>query len=190
MPTQRIKWKPNTAPNIVAYEIFKSDTGVTGPYTLLIQVLHMIPSTAWSNTEQCFFYDDPVQPLIPYRYYRIATLDRYGNRAEDDAPTPFHAGNNPIDTPELHTLALTADTGGPNNLQYISQGGTPIKDARIRVYKKIDWDTRNFANVVGTTLTLGDGTWKDPVFVQPGETYTVVYSKVNEFGPNTAEVTG
>jgi hypothetical protein len=187
MPTQRIKWKPNTAPNIVAYEILKSDTGATGVYTRLTQVLHMIPGANWNNPEQCFFYDDPVN--ISYRYYRIATLDRYGNRAEDEAPTPFKAGNSPVDTPVMHTVALSADSDGHNSLQYVSQGGTPIKDARIRVYKKIDWDTKNYANVVGTTLTLADGTWKDPVFVQPGDTYTIVYTKTNEFGPDTAEIT-
>ncbi len=187
MPTQRIKWKPNTAPNIVAYEVLKSDTGVPGPYSVLVQILHSIPGPNWSDKDQCFFYDDP--QIIPYRYYRLATLDRYGHRAEDAAPTPFKAGNNPVDSPTLHTFALDANGGGTNNLQYISQGGTPIKDARIRVYKKIDWDAKNYANVVGTTLTVGDGTWKDPIFVQPGDTYTVVYTKPNEFGPDTKEIT-
>lgn len=185
--SQQIKWKPNTAPNIVAYELLKSDTGLAGPFTTLTQILHMIPGVNWNNTDQYFFYNDPV--LIPHRYYRIATLDRYGNRAEDNAATPFHAGNNPVDTPTMHTLALDANTNGPNALQYVSQGGTPIKDARVRVYKKIDWDTKNYANTIGTTLTLADGTWKDPIFVQPGETYTIVYTKVNEFGPDTTEVT-
>jgi len=187
VPTQRIKWIANTAPNIVAYEILKSDTGSAGPYTPLTQILHIIPGPNWSTDAGGFFYYDDGE--ISYRFYRIATLDRFGNRAEDAAPTPFQAGNNPIKTPTLHTLAIDENTGDPNNLQYVTQGGTPIKDARIRLYRKLDWDAKNFVNPVGTTLTDAGGNWTDPIFAQPGETYTVVFTKVNEFGPDTKEIT-
>jgi len=151
MATQRIKWLPNTGPNVIAYEILKSDTGSAGPYTALTQVLHIISSVNWHATGLYFFYDDAV---VPHRYYQLVTLDRYGNRGVGDAPTPFRAGNNPVETPALHTLPVDENTGGPNELQYLSQGGTPIKEARIRVYKKVDWDTRNYAGAIGTTITL------------------------------------
>lgn len=185
MPSQRIKWLPNTAPNIVAYEILKSDTGIGGEYSLLTQIAHIIPGPNWSG-DGYFFFDDTE---IPYRYYRIATLDKFGNRAEDEAPTPFQAGNDPVKTPDLHTQAIDENTQGANKLQYVSQGGTPIEDARIRVYKKVDWDTNNLVNVIGSTLTRADGGWQEPVFVQPGETYTIVYHKVYAFGPDTIEIT-
>jgi hypothetical protein len=185
MATQQIKWLANTGPNVIAYEILKSDTGFEGPYTTLTQVLHIIPGTNWNATGNYFFYNDAV---VPHRYYRLVTLDRYGNRGEGDAPIPFRAGNNPVETPDLHTMPIDENTGGANSLQYISQGGTPIKDARIRIYKKVDWDTQNYSAAIGTTITLATGGWQSPIFVQPGDTYTIVYTKTNEFGPDTKEI--
>jgi len=186
MTTQQIKWKPNTAPNIVAYEILKSDTGATGTYTTLIQILHQIPGSNYNESGGYFYYNDTE---IPYRYYRIRTLDRYGSTAEDEAPTPFQAGNDPVETPTLHTAVLDENAGGDNNLQYITEGGTPVDAATVRVYKKIDWDTQNLTAVIGSTITNTAGGWTSPVFVQPGETYTVVYHKPNEYGPDTQEIT-
>lgn len=186
MATQQIKWLPSGSPNVIAYEIIKSDEGRDGPYTLLAQILHQIPGANWNSPGAYFFYDDVE---IIYRYYRIRVLDRYGNVAEDTAPTPFKAGNDPVITPTLHFLALHEHTNGQNNLTYVTDGGTPIGNADIRVYKKIDYDLRNFAKAVGTTITSAAGTWVNPVFVEPGETYTIVYHKVNEYGPDTIEVT-
>lgn len=186
MATQIIKWKPGTGPNVIAYEILSSDTGRDGEYTTLAQVLHQIPGANYDDTGGFFYYTDTE---VPYRYYRLRILDRYGNVAEDEVPTPFQAGNDPIEVPTLHFVALTADTTGSNNLQYVSQGGTPIEGATIRVYRKIDWDTNQLSKVVGSTVTTSAGTWMNPVFVEPGETYTIVYTKANEYGPNTVEVT-
>lgn len=186
MPTQQIKWKPGTTPNVIAYDILSSDTGIAGPYTTLTQILHQIPGVNYDDPGGYFFYDDAE---VPYRYYRLRILDRFGNTAEDEAPTPFQAGNDPVEVPTLHFIALDANTTGQNNLQYVTQGGTPIEGATVRVYKKIDWDTNQLAAVLGSTITNAGGTWLSPVFVEPGETYTVVYHKANEYGPDTTEVT-
>lgn len=186
MTTQQIKWLPNTAPNIVAYEILKSDTGINGEYTVHVQILHQIPGSNYNEKDGYFFYNDTE---ISYRYYRIHTLDRYGNTAEDEAPTPFQAGNDPVETPTMHTSALNEDTGGENNLQYVTTGGTPIDEATVRVYKKIDWDLQDLSTVVGSTITNAEGKWTSPVFAQPGETYTIVYHKPNLYGPDTTEIT-
>lgn len=184
MATQQIKWLPSGSPNVIAYEIIKSDTGRDGPYVLLTQVLHQIPGANWNSAGYFFFNDDE----IIYRYYRIRILDRYGNVAEDEAPTPFKAGNDPVEAPQLHFIALTENTGGQNALTYMSAGGTPIGNASIRIYKKIDYDLRNLSKAIGTTITSAAGTWVNPIFVEPGETYTIVYHKVNEYGPDTIEV--
>jgi hypothetical protein len=186
MGTQTIKWFPSTSPNVIAYEVLKSDDGRDATYTRLTMVLHQIPGANWDTGGSYFFF---VDEEIPYRWYRLRVLDRYGNIAEDEAPTPFKAGNNPVEVPSLYFAALTENTGGQNNLQYITQGGTPIGGASIRVYKKIDWDTRNYTRVVGTTITLATGGWASPVFAEVGETYTVVFNKPYEYGPNTVEVT-
>jgi len=186
MATQKIKWLPGTTPNIIAYDVLFSDTGADGVYTTLVQILHQIPGNNYDDAAGAFFYNDVE---VPYRYYRLRVLDSFGNTAEDDAPTPFQAGNDPVEAPTLHFIALDAATGGQNTLQYVSAGGTPIDGATIRVYKKIDWDTNQLASVVGSTITNAGGSWLSPVFVEPGETYTIVYHKTNEFGPDTIEVT-
>ena len=186
MATQRIKWLAVTTPNVVAYQILKSDTGISGEYTTLTTVLHQIPGANYDSDNGYFFYDDGD---IPYRYYRLRTLDAFGAVAEDTAPIPFQAGNDPIQAPALHFIALNENTQGANTYGYVSAGGTPIGGATVRVYKKIDWDTNNTTRVVGSTVTLATGGWATPVFVEPGETYTIVYNKVNEYGPDTAEVT-
>lgn len=185
MATQQIKWLPSGSPNVIGYEILKSDIGRDGPYTTLTQILHQIPGNNWNSGGYFFFNDEE----IIYRYYRIRVLDRYGNSAEDEAPTPFKAGNDPVEVPSLHFIALDENTGGTNNLTYLTTGGTPVSTATIRVYKKIDYDLRNLTRVVGTTITSSTGGWVNPIFVEPGETYTIVYHKVNEYGPDTIEIT-
>lgn len=186
MTTQQIKWLPSGSPNVIGYEILKSDTGQDGPYTLLMQVLHQIPGANW-NTEGAYFFYNDIE--IPYRYYRLRILDRYGNVAEDTAPTPFQAGNDPVVAPTLHFFALNEHTNGQNTLTYVTDGGTPIGGADIRVFKKIDYDLRNYDKTIGTTVTTAAGTWLNPIFVEPGETYTVVYHKVNAYGPDATEIT-
>lgn len=186
MATQEIKWKASTSPNVIAYEILKSDDGKAGTYDRLSLVLHQIPGPNWNTAGSYFYYTDA---LIPYRWYRLRVLDRYGNIAEDSAPTPFQAGNSPTDVPSLYFVALTENSGGQNNLQYVTRGGTPITGATIRVYKKIDWETRNYTKVVGTTVTIATGGWQTPVFAEVGETYTIVFNKPNEYGPDTVEIT-
>jgi len=186
MATQRIKWLPSTSPNVIAYEILYSDEGRDAAYSRLALVLSQIPGPNWDTPGSFFYYDDVE---IIYRYYRIRVLDRYGNITEDDAPTPFKAGNDPVATPNLNYVALTENSGGQNNLQYVTRGGTPVTGASIRVYKKIDWDTRNLAAVVGTTLTTATGGWAAPVFAAAGETYVVVFEKTYEYGTDTAEIT-
>lgn len=183
--TQTIKWYPATTPNVIAYEIWHSDNGKTGDYSLLAQVLHQIPGSNYDNEGGCFSY---VDTEVSYRWYKLKILDRYGNNAEDDAPTPFKAGNEPIEAPQLHYVALDHNYHSTNLYQYISEGGTPIEEATVRVYRKIDYDTNNLSVVVGSTITTATGGWKSPVFVEPGETYTIVYNKVNAYGPDTAEV--
>ena len=133
MPTQTIKWLKSSAPNIVAYEVLKSDTGISGTYTLLVQVLNRIPGPNWyedtGGGNSYLFYTDT---YIPYRYYRLRVVDQFGNTAEDTIPTPFQAGNDPVAAPSLYFVSLNENTGGTNNLKYMTEGGSPVEGATIR----------------------------------------------------------
>lgn len=186
MATQRIQWKASTAPNVTGYEVLVSESGVGGPYEVLTTVLHQIPGTHYITESASFFFDDE---LIPYRWYRVRVVDQFGNKAEDEYPSPFQAGNDPVEVPTLYTTKLDQDFGTPNAYQYVTQNGDPINEATVRVYTKINWDTQNTSIVVGITKTDADGAWVTPIPVTPGETYVIVYHKENEYGPDTVEIT-
>lgn len=186
MTTQRISWKLSTAPNVIGYELLFSDTGIAGDYSVLGTVLHQIPGPNYDEGTASFFYDDSE---VSYRWYRLRVVDQFGNKTEDTFPTPFQAGNAPTEVPTLHFVKLDHNFNLPNNYQYVTIDGDPIDQATVRVYKKTEWDAGNATVVVGITKTDDNGQWRVPVPVEPGYTYTLVYHKENEFGPDVVEVT-
>lgn len=186
MPTQTARWRPVPAPNIVAYKLLYSDTGTEGPFLEKATILNVPTGPNYDTNTGTFFYTDAE---VPYRWYRLWTLDAYGNTFGDDTTAPFPPNNNPVDAPVSTTYALNENTHTPGNFRYVSPGGTPIADATIRVYTKLSWDTRQYNQVVGVTVTTATGDWKDPIFVTPGNTFVVHYSLPNVWGPDTVEVT-
>jgi hypothetical protein len=82
------------------------------------------------------------------------------------------------------------DTGGTDNMMYETSGGSGIAGAQITIYLKSDYDTRNRGNefVVARTSTGSDGKWARSVMLLPG-TYTAVFYKANEYGPDKREFT-
>ena len=86
------------------------------------------------------------------------------------------------------SVALNHHHGLPDNLRYVTAGGTPIRDAQVRIYFKSDYDAQQLRAPVGVTTTDPSGRWKDPIFVQPGFTYVVQFFKPNDFGPDTATI--
>ena len=183
-PTQTIYWKPSTSANVVAYEIMKSDTGLEGPYVHREYVLSDIPGPNWDMEKEVHFFQDD---LVPGRYYQLRTMDRYGKVAVDNAPPPFQANNDPVPAPNMHFIALSSDMGPRGDFRYVSPGGSNIRGATVRVFRKIDWVTRQFARVVGTATTDASGMWP-PIFVEPGETYTIVFHKPYEYGPTAVDI--
>lgn len=182
---QSIYWLPSPSPNVVAYEILASDTGIDGEYKRHALVLSDMPGPNWDPLESRFFFHDDE---VPYRYYRLRVFDRYGNIAADDAPMPFQANNNPARAPKLHFIALSSDFDEPGKFRYVTPGGSSIRNADVRIYRKIDYVTQQFEKIVGSTTTNDYGSWP-PIFVEPGETYTIVLHKPYEYGPTTAEIT-
>ena len=186
MPTQLVRWRPVSAPNIIAYKLLCSDTGADGPFLELITVLNLPSGLNWDASAGVYFYTDVE---IPYRLYRLWTIDSYGNTYGDTTAVPFGPNNDPVDAPISNVYPLDENTNGTAQFQYVTPGGSPIADATIRVYTKIAWDTKQYSQVVGVTSTTPAGNWKMPIFVEPGNTYTVVFHKPNEWGPNAIEVT-
>jgi hypothetical protein len=88
----------------------------------------------------------------------------------------------------LGEVALSQDSGGIDNLRYVTPEGAAIEGASIRVYAREDWEAGNFSLVKGVSYTDALGKWQVAVFVDSGRTYTVVFSKPGYYGPDTVEI--
>lgn len=88
----------------------------------------------------------------------------------------------------LGEIAISHNTGGEDNLRYLAPNGDPISGASIRVYNREDWEAENYTVVKGVSFTDVNGRWQTAVFVGTGRTYTVVFSKPGEYGPDTLEI--
>lgn len=183
---QRVRWTPTTAPNIAAYVLLFSDSGAQGAFSERVTVANIRMGTNWDPVENVFFFDDDE---VPYRLYRLRTLDVFGNAFDATTIAPFPAGADPAEAPTQYVFPLDHNTGGTDNLRYVTPGGSPVPDATVRVYTKLAWDLRRRSDVVGSTVTAPDGRWKNPIFVEPGNTFVVHFQLPNAWGPDTVEVT-
>lgn len=184
--TQTVRWLPATAPNIIAYKLLYSDTGADGPFLERLTVLNIPMGPNWDADASVFFYNDED---VPYRLYRLHTVDSVGTTFGDPTVAPFGPHNDPVAVPVPNVFPLDHNTGGTNALQYVDQNGAPISTATVRVYRKSDWDAKQYSKVVGLTKTVTDGTWAQPVMVEPGNTFVIHYTLANQYGPDTVEVT-
>lgn len=89
---------------------------------------------------------------------------------------------------DFGTVALSDSTGGKDNLRYVEQGGNPVGGAVVTVYLANEYNQGNTANPLGKTNTDPSGRWIDPISVDAGITYTVVFQKRGLFGPDSVEV--
>lgn len=88
------------------------------------------------------------------------------------------------DKRELHE-----NYGGMDNLRYVNNDGEPIEGASIRVYTKQQFDNGNKDNPIGTTMTDKYGSWVNPVPVNTGNEYVIVFHKESSYGPDNVQLT-
>ena len=87
-----------------------------------------------------------------------------------------------------NTVKITADYPLPNDMTYVTPGGSPIVDAQVRVFKKSDYDAGVLSNPVGITTTDAYGRWRDPILVTTGFTYVAYILKPYAYGPDIREL--
>lgn len=90
---------------------------------------------------------------------------------------------------DFGTIGLNHNSGGRDNLQYVTRSGEPVEGASVRVYLASDYASLDSPNPVGATITDRSGRWESPILAVPGTTYTVVFSKTHQYGPDSTEVT-
>lgn len=93
----------------------------------------------------------------------------------------------PQPPPFPNTVKIDENFRLPNDMTYMTPGGSPIVNAQVRVYLKSDYDAGKLDTPIGITTTNAFGGWQNPVLVQTGFTYVARFEKPNEFGPNTKE---
>lgn len=108
----------------------------------------------------------------------------------DWSPFDLGLGGSTAPVPPVfdNTIKVDQNYGTMGALQYLTSGGSPIDAAQIRVYYKSDVDAGNLDNPVGVSVTNPSGNWALPVLVRPGFTYTIIFAKPNEFGPDKVEI--
>jgi hypothetical protein len=113
---------------------------------------------------------------------------------EDEAGDIWAYGDRNLTPTVVDPSGLTAideDTGGTDVLRYVDSEGAGIPAAYILAYLKTDYDAGNLSNeyIQGAARTEFDGRWLAPIYLAGGYTYTLVFTKTGEFGPDTVEVT-
>lgn len=135
--------------------------------------------------------DTETLPLQVYTWRLRVTLAN-GDQLDAIEWSPFdlNLGGTAAETPPAfdNTVKLDHNYGIQDSLRYMTPGGSPIKDAQVRVYYKNDYDAGNITSPVGITLTRPDGRWTNPILVLPGYGYVVQFFKPGEFGPDVSTI--
>jgi hypothetical protein len=87
-----------------------------------------------------------------------------------------------------NTVKIDHDYQLPDDLAYMTPGGTPIADAQVRLYYKSDYIAGRLEAPIGITMTNANGRWMTPILVVPGNVFIVRFEKPGEWGPNTQEI--
>jgi len=77
---------------------------------------------------------------------------------------------------------------GVDNYKLIAENGDPVEGATVRIFTKADYDANVVGNPIGLTTTDASGLWLDPIPVNPGDTYVIVFHKEGAIGPTSIEV--
>lgn len=85
---------------------------------------------------------------------------------------------------------VNQDYGGIDALAAQAPAGNRLDGVTIRAYRQSDYQAGNYteAYVVGTTTTDVNGSWVNPLMLDPG-TYVLVFYLQGQYGPNTVTIT-
>lgn len=88
------------------------------------------------------------------------------------------------------SVTVNHNTGGTDNLRYVTSAGAGIEDAYVRAYLKADYDAgnRGAAFVKAIVRTGPDGRWVQDMKLDPA-TYVFEFVKQGAYGPDTKEHT-
>ena len=176
----RIQWLPNTEDDIASY-IVESGLGATGDFGPLITVIHDLDGDDYEDP--FFVIIDSGSPATSW--FRIIAVDTNDN---ESTPSPAFTVTIAQEPLLAETVALNENYGGMSALQIVDSASDPITEAVIRVYYTLDYEAGDLDAPVGVTTTDENGDWQQPIFVSPGQSYTIYVFKTQEFDPIAIEV--
>lgn len=134
---------------------------------------------------------DTIGLAIRTYFYRIRIVLLDGTTSDAVPWSPFDVGlggSADIPPPPFdNTVKINHDYQLPGELTYVTDGGSPIENAQVRVYLKSDYVAGDLTSPVGITTTDSGGRWRNSILVNPGFSYIVRFEKPGEYGPDTHE---
>lgn len=177
----KIVWAASPENDVVSYILERSTTS-SGPWVPLASVLNDTAGSNYDVSSAAFFYVDTDGALTSW--YHLIAVDNVGLRSQPSAPFQAQA-----DTPPLVDVQTRIDHHFPttDNLRYILASGEGVMNATVRVFKQEGFQP-NSSIALALTTTDENGRWRDPIFVLPGYTYVVQFSKEGLYGPDHTTV--
>jgi hypothetical protein len=80
------------------------------------------------------------------------------------------------------------NTGGADNLRYVTPANAGIDNARVIAYLRSEYDAGTYRRR-GRTYTKSDGRWVAPLMLNAGMEYAIWFEESGVFGPDVKYVT-
>ena len=178
----RVTWLPSTDGNIASYRVERADDLVSAPWILKATVVHNLTGPNYDPVLGKFFYLDPASS--PSEYYHVISVDTSNNAGPPS--NPFLAA--PAGPNVTNVVSVDQNYGAAGALRYQATNGAPIEGAIIRSYKKADFDQGLTSSPIAITQTDALGNWVAPFNLPMGFTYTIVFAKDGQYGPDKIEI--
>jgi len=193
--------KITTAPTraLFAYVMSAHSNQHYNAVTKALEPLDLVTSSISerSNFRHSYFEESPSKYIlsidaskVPNGSYYICTYELHDNleiEAGEKSLIRVQDGKQVIGV-EFGNLLVNHNTGGKDNLRYMEANGAPVAGASITLFLANEYAQENYSNPLGRTFTDPSGRWEEPISLEPGATYTVLFQKSGHFGPDSTEV--
>ena len=76
-----------------------------------------------------------------------------------------------------------------DELLVVDENDDPVEGVHIQIFEYTAFQAGDIDTWVGETTSDIEGKWVDPIEVNDGETYVVLFQRYTEYGPTHVEVT-
>lgn len=172
--SQRVYWYPPTDLTPDTYTLHYYDGGTERK---LAEIPNAVPGPYWEPQARRFSLEDPQG--TDTTIYRVRALGPGGALYGDTGPfQPSAATGARMST----RVKVDSDFGGVNELQMVTPEGQPIPDAQVRFFLATEWDANRRDVAMYVVNTNAQGRMKEPVWLEPGLEYVVLFERTGAPG--------